>query len=161
MLAYLIGLLWPWIAFRTFILFWIHEPRKQFITLRVVRTPLNDTLTTTWQSYQYTTGFTRAFWVADLFLDFRAVNWCYSANDGTPCKLHLEKVQKKVQTIPRHTSQFLIIFARVMLRLSLNLIVLDIMQVSIIPYFRSILNKDGIASATGNVLKQPWYFTTI
>lgn len=91
MMAYLLGFFTAWIAARSIMMFWVYEPRKDFVTLQLV--PEADSLDTEslkieWKRFPSSSLLARLTWVLDLLLDTRALRWCYSGCEGRPCQFH-------------------------------------------------------------------------
>lgn len=161
MVAYLVGLLWPWVVLRTFILFWICEPRDQYILRRTAHCTAKDTPAITWQSYNNTSRSTRLLWVVDLFFDFRAINWCYSAKNGNPCEYHRKRVFQSPSSSPTHKSQLFLIFIKMAMRLVFNLTFIDICQTLMFPHFILHLQRLPAIHDGQQAIGRPWCFTVV
>lgn len=136
MCAYFVGFFAAWNTLRTMMLFWIYEPRKDFLAIRLARNHRTGSLRIEWVAYPTSVGLKRLAWVVDLFLDFRAIAWCYSAKDGRPCTFHRKDEQPrmlKLQREERNLSRTMLFMSG---RATLALVWIDLCQTSLFPRYQ-------------------------
>lgn len=142
--AYHIGFILPWIVIRTFTMYWIYEPWKNCIVARIVPTKDQDAFRVVWEGYPATVSLKRLRWVFDLLLDFRAVEWCYSASDGKPCNFHQNS--KSLASFRRQAESLTpeLEIRRVLFRLLASLAWIESCTVFVFPKLRAMLLQQEI-----------------
>lgn len=133
MLAFLFGLFAPWMTLRTITFFLIYNSPKEFLLTHVIR---NRSFELQWRAFPATRSLARLLWAVDLVLDSRAIAWCYSATDCTPCKHHKEKASKQEKILNDRQGQVSNLAYVLTIRFLVGLVWIEICQTRIFPTIR-------------------------